>query len=80
MVELSESINVWVYFKGNSIQPFQFFWRGRQIKIEEINLMHTSRDGATTLYHFSVSSGGNFYRLRFDSKTLKWIIEAVEEE
>lgn len=80
MLDLSEPINVWVYFKGNIIQPYLFFWKNRQIKIDKINLVHTSKDGAELFYHFSVSSGGNFYKLRFDLKTLRWFLEAVEEE
>lgn len=80
MVEILEPINVWVYFKNTQIQPFMFFWKGRQIKIETINLVHSSKEGSATLYHFSISAGGNFYRLRFDTVTLKWFIEAVEED
>ena len=80
MLEPHEAINVWVFFAKNTIQPMVFFWKGRKIKIETINLMHTTKDGDRTLYHFSVSADGNFYRLGFDSKNLKWILEAVEEE
>lgn len=80
MLEISEPINVWVFFKGSLIQPHYFFWKGRQIKIEKINLVHTSKEEGRTFYHFSVSSQGNFYRLKFDSNKLKWVLEAVEEE
>lgn len=80
MLDLMEPINVWVFFKKSTIQPFLFFWKDRQIKIDSINLIHTSKDGSSTFYHFSVSAGGNFYRLRFDSKTLRWFLEAVEED
>lgn len=87
MLELSEPINVWVFFKqparptgGNLIQPYVFFWKGRRIKVEAINLVHTTKNGDSTAYHFSVSSGGNFYKLAFDLNSLKWFLEAVEEE
>lgn len=80
MLEISEPINVWVFFKGNSIQPWCFFWKGRQIKVDKINLVHTSKNGENTFYHFSISSQGNFYRLKFDTRSLKWLLEAVEEE
>lgn len=80
MLEIQESINVWVFFKGSQIQPYYFFWHGRQIKVEKINLVHTSKNGAHLFYHFSVSSGGNFYRLKFDTQKLKWFLEAVEDE
>lgn len=80
MLELTEPINVWVLFKEGQIQPHTFFWKSRQIKIEKINLVHTTKNGNSPAYHFSVSSGGNFYRLGFDVGNLKWFLEAVEEE
>lgn len=79
MLEISEPINVWVFFKKNLIQPYIFFWRGRRIKVDKINLIHTSKNGASTFYHFSISSGGNFYELEFDSQKLKWILTRTEE-
>ncbi|MBI2018742.1 hypothetical protein HYS96_03505 [Candidatus Daviesbacteria bacterium] len=80
MLEIQEPVNVWVFFQGSQIHPSYFFWHGRQIKVEKINLVHTSKNGSNTFYHFSVSSGGNFYRLRLDTSKMKWILEAVEEE
>lgn len=79
MLEIQEPIDVWVFFKGSQIQPYYFFWHGRQIKVEKINLVHTSKNEGRTFYHFSVSSGGNFYRLGFDTGKLNWVLEAVEE-
>lgn len=78
MLEINEAINVWVFFKNNLIQPYSFFWRGRQIKIEKINLIHTSKNAPGVFYHFSVSSGENFYRLGFDTNRLRWTLEAAE--
>jgi hypothetical protein len=80
MVEVLEPINVWVFFKQNLIQPYLFFWKKRAIKVDKINLAHTSKDGSSVFYHFSVSSGNNFYRLRFDSKNLKWHLEAIDSD
>ena len=79
MLELSEPINVWVFFNKNQIQPHVFFWRGRRIKIDKINLVHTSKNGVGTFYHFSVSSEGNFYRLKFDIAKTSWILEVVDD-
>ena len=80
MLEISESVDVWVLFSKNKIQPVSFFWHGRQIKIEKINLVHTSKEGSNKFYHFSISSGGNFYRLKFDTTKLNWYLEAVESD
>ena len=80
MLELQEPVDVWVLFSKNKIQPHTFFWHGRQIKVDKINLVHTSKIGSSVFYHFSLSSGGNFYRLKFDTQKLKWFLEMVEEE
>lgn len=79
MTDLYEPIRVWVLFETNKIEPFIFFWRDRKITIEEINMVHTSKSEGTTLYHFSVSSGGNYYRLQFNIAKMKWVLEQVEE-
>jgi hypothetical protein len=80
MLEILEPINVWVFFKESSVEPWCFFWNKRQIKIDKINLVHTSKEGSNIFYHFSVSAGGNFYRLKFDTESLKWHLEMVEED
>ncbi len=80
MFELSESINVWALFEKSTVKPFVFIWNNRKIKIETVNFVHTTHEGNALIYHFSVSSGGNFYKICFDTASLKWILEAVEEE
>jgi hypothetical protein len=80
MLDINEPVNVWVYFKRGSVEPFIFFWRGRKLKVDNINLVHTSKDGANIYHHFSISSQGNYYRLRFEIPKLKWLLEQVEEE
>ncbi len=80
MLEISELINVWVFFKGSLIQPWCFFWHSRQIKVDKINLVHSSKEGSNIFYHFSVSSSGNFYKLKFDTNKLNWMLEAVDED
>ncbi len=62
------------------MQPSYFIWHGKQIKIDKINLVHTSKDGGSVFYHFSVSSKDNFYRLKFDTNKMNWTLEAVEED
>ena len=80
MLELSEPVDVWVLFRKNVIKPSLFFWHGRQIKIDAINLIHTSKNGSNVFYHFSVSAGGNFYRLRLDTGKMSWSLEEVDED
>ncbi len=79
-MEINEPINVWVFFKKAEIIPYLFIWKNRRIKVDKINLVHTSKSGNTIFYHFSLSTGSNFYRICLDSQKLKWSLEAVEEE
>ena len=79
MTTINEAINILAFF-GKSIEPRSFFWRNRQIKIDKINLVHTSKNGASLFYHFSVSGGGNFYRICFDAGKMQWILEEVDED
>ena len=79
MLEIQEHIDVWVLFTKSGLQPISFFWHGRQIKVEKINLIHSAKSGANTFYYFSVSCEDNFYRLKFDTNKLSWTLEAIEE-
>lgn len=80
MLEINEPVNVWVLFKGNSIEPWCFFWKKRQIKVDKINLVHTTKQGNSIKYHFSVSSGGNFYELAMQLPGCAWHLLALEDE
>lgn len=78
VVEINEPVNVWVLFKSNLVQPLYFLWHGRQIKADKVNLIHTSKSGSSLFYYFSVSASGNFYKLRFETPSLKWFLEETE--
>lgn len=79
MLELSEPVNVWVFFKSETIRPYLMIWRGRKIRIDCVNLVHVSKNQGVLFYHFSVSAQGNFYKLGFDAGKMRWLLEAVEE-
>lgn len=79
MTDLYESIRVWALFENTKVEPYIFFWRDRKIKIDSINMVHTSKSEGGLLYHFSVSSEGNYYRLQFNIAKMKWLLEQVEE-
>lgn len=80
MTQLSDPINVWAFFKKGGITPYVFFWNKRRITIDKINLVHQSKGREGVMFHFSVMAEGNFYRLGFDSVSLKWFLEAVEDQ
>lgn len=79
MLEINEPIEVSVLFKSNFIQPACFWWRSREIKVDQINLVHATKFSSSVFYHFSISAENNFYQLKFDVANMKWILEAVED-
>lgn len=80
MTELSDPINVWAFFKKGEITPYVFFWNNRRITIDKINLIHQSKGSEGLMLHFSISANSNFYRLGFDTASLKWFLEATEDQ
>ena len=65
-----------VYSEGKFI-PKKFQWRNRAYSVEEITFSAASRDGEIKLQHFSVSSGGNLYRLIFNRDSQHWKLAEI---
>jgi len=59
--------------------PKYVIWKGRSHNITQIGLHHVYREGKTLYHIFSVTSGTLFMRLKFDTDTLGWILEEVED-
>jgi len=47
----------------------------RTYDIKKVNLMHSIHDGSVKIYFFSVSDDTNFWKLGFNTETLKWWVE-----
>ena len=54
-------------------------WRDRRYEIREVHLYHAERWGEALQHFLSVTAGGKFFKLRFDSKKLQWFVEEVFE-
>ena len=79
--KLNDTIDVRVDFKGQSVMPVLFKWRGRTYRAEKLNLVHRERDGNDKIYYFSVSDKVNFFRLAFFTRDLSWrILELFFED
>ncbi len=72
LTPINEIIEVFVTFNGSLVRPKAIRWRGRVIKIDSVNLVHSFRDGRKKLYTFAVSNRVAAYKLLFDSETLEW--------
>jgi hypothetical protein len=61
------------------LRPVRFRWSGRLFDVKEITYRWNTREGRSTVYHFSVSDGSSLFELSFDSASLLWRIEGVAE-
>ena len=69
------TIDVIATFTGDGIFPRIIKWGQHRYKILEVNLVHAIKDGSVRIYFFSVSDRTNFWKLGFNTETLKWWIE-----
>lgn len=74
---INESINVKVDFTKKQVTPLSFSWRNKDYKISTIELTYTSKKGASELFHFSVTSKDNVYKITFNPKTLSWQLDEI---
>ena len=64
--------------KLNKVYPYFFKWQNRIYKINQVGLHHTERVGRILFHIFSVTDGSNFFRLSFNTETLFWKLEEIE--
>jgi hypothetical protein len=72
---LDERIDVIATFGTglNPCRPVRFRRaNGREVRIEEIGLLHPVMAGRKTIHVFDVTDGQADYRLEFDSERLTW--------
>jgi hypothetical protein len=74
---INETIEVLVRFGKQTIAPAVFRWRNKIYKIEKVNLAHSGKVGNEKWYYFSVSDEANYYKLAFNSTTLKWYLDEL---
>lgn len=59
--------------------PKYVIWKGRNHNINKIGLHHLFRQGRTLYHIFSVVADTIFMRLKFDTDTLFWTLEEIED-
>lgn len=77
---INEPIDVIVKFTQDKILPIKFLWQGREVLVKKLNLMYSNRQGRTKFYYFAVSDNANYFKLQFDSESLKWVLLEVYSE
>ena len=74
---INEIVEVVAVFKKNKALPAILKWNNKKYKIKRIDMVHQTFDGDTRVHYFSVSDNVNFFKLAFNTKNLKWILEQV---
>jgi len=77
---VNEPIEVVVRFSYKTIVPFIFRWRKRTYRVKNVNLAHKGKVGEERWYYFSVSDNTNYFKLAFNSTTLKWYLDELYVE
>lgn len=70
-----------IYRKASvpQVMPYKIKWNGRIYLIKHLGYHHKVKEGKTIIHIFSCSSETLGFRLRFNSDTLSWILEEVED-
>ena len=69
---MSEYINEKVSVNLLNARPTLLSWHGRQYRLTQIGLHHTTREGRVLVHIFSTTDGTTFFKLAFDTETLYW--------
>ena len=83
-LEIHEKIDAIVRYslsdKGRaSILPIKIRWRGREHVITKLGYLHKYREGRETVHIFEVSNTTTAFRLKHNSETLTWELEAISD-
>jgi len=71
-VDMNEPVRVAAVFTRGEVCPVWFDRKGMQVRVRETAFSWTTREGSSTVLHFSVTDGHNLYELRFNTGTLSW--------
>ena len=74
---LQGKIEVGVVFTPKDVKPRWFNWQGRRYKVEEVTYVWTEREGETRFHFFAVTDGANFFKLCYNSETMRWSLWEV---
>ncbi len=78
--EINEPVQVAMLFRGNEIRPHAFLWHGHRYEVQRVLLTHKTRVGEVLRWHFTIqTTGGGTARLIFDTLSLHWQLETIEE-
>ncbi len=65
-------IDVGVIFKNGKMLPKTFVWQNRKYHIKEITYQWKETRGNEVLHFFTVTDGGNLFRIYLNNKYMHW--------
>jgi hypothetical protein len=65
--------------KRHLVSPRQIIWEGNAVRIAQVGLHHTVRDGRTLFHIFSVTAQGLSFRLKLNTESLFWTLEEISD-
>lgn len=65
--------------KQRTVSPRQIVWKGSPVRISQVGLHHTFRDGRTLFHIFSVTAQGLSFRLKLNTESLFWTLEEISD-
>jgi len=73
-----EAVEVEAFFSPRALhpRPLSLRWRGRRVSVEKIHLVHEAWEGDSRFLFYSLTAGGTFLELRYDSKRARWTAAA----
>ncbi|HSB33346.1 MAG TPA: hypothetical protein VLG39_02705 [Nitrospirota bacterium] len=71
-VEIGEPITVGAVFSRGAVKPVWFDWNGRRVRIRQIALAWSTREGRSGILHYSVTDGQGLYEIGYHTGTLAW--------
>jgi hypothetical protein len=84
LLEIHEKVEVIVKYyyneKGKFVaMPIKIRWRGREHPFTKMGYPHKFREGRVTIHIFEGSNETTWFRLRHDTETLTWELEAISD-
>lgn len=63
--------------KNHTFRPMLMTWRGVDYRLGPVDFHHTTKQGVTTLHHFSLADKQQtiYLKLVFNARTLIWTLE-----
>lgn len=77
---LNDPVEVQVEFSGRRVRPTCVKWGTKQYPMERVNLVHSTREGETRVFYFSISDNTTFMKLRLDTQSLEWRLVEIYSE